>query len=299
MKPQSILSVIFVFAFSNAVFSQNEKSEKTILSVNEEVNKTEVIVPGVKIEVNEFSDTLSIITLGHKRFEIIEDHDDVKVRMTRIPREEFKGHFAGFELGFNMLMTSDFSTNLPEDAKFLELNSGKSINVGLNFLQYSIGLQKLHNNFGLVTGLGINFSNYRFDSPYILTKDEDTGQTTYYITDRSVRKNKLVTTYLNIPLLVELAVPAKGDHRFFINAGGFCGFNLGAHTKVVYNNNGNKEKDKSHSDYNIRPIQYGIMARMGYRFLKLYATYNMTSLFEAEKGPEVYPFTVGLTLFNF
>jgi hypothetical protein len=295
IKAQIIISVVITLSISLTALSQQNQ---TLILVDENHDKTEIKMPGIKIEVNELEDTVSIITLGHKRFEFIDDDNNVKVRMTRVPREKFKGHYAGLTLGFNNYVTSDFSTNLPDEYNFMELNSGKSINVGINFMQYSIGLQKSNNNFGLVTGMGLNFSNYRFDSQNILMKDPATGMTTFYVTDKTVTKNKLATTYINIPVLLELQLPAKGDHRFFINAGGFCGFNLDAHTKVVYDIEGIKSKQKSHANLNVRPFQYGLTTNFGYRFLKLYASYNLTTLFEDQQGPELYPFTVGLTLLN-
>ena len=292
-----IIALIFTAATLN-VSAQEKKSGKNLFSINEDIDNTEVQVPGVNIKVNEFGDTLSIITLGHKRFEIIEDHQTVKVRMTKVPHEKFKGHLAGFDLGINTLVTSDFSTNLPDDARFLDLNSGKSVHVGINFMQYSIGLQKNRNNLGFVTGMGLNFSNYRFDSQNILIKDPITGNTIGELVDTPVKKNKLTTAFINVPLLLELQIPSKEEHRFFVSAGGYCGFNLGAHTKVIYDDGGKKDKQKSHGNLNVQPFQYGLSARMGYRFIKLFANYNLSPLFDDGKGPEVYPFSIGLTLIN-
>jgi hypothetical protein len=274
------------------------QQNQTLIIVDEKDNKTEVSIPDINIMVNENEDTVSIITLGRRKFEFIEDDDNLKIRMTKSPREKFKGHFAGFDMGFCNYLNSDFSTSLTPEDQFMELNSGKSVHVGINFLQYSIGLQKNRNNLGLVTGMGLNYYNYRFDSDYILVKDPDSGETTYSISPYPVEKNKLLTTYLNIPLLLELQLPSRGDHRFFINAGGFCGFNLDAHTKVIYDVDGTSNKRKSHANLNVRPVQYGLTTRFGYRFLKLYANYNLSSLFEQNQGPELYPLTVGITFIN-
>ena len=60
-----------------------------------------------------------------------------------------------------------------------------------------------------------------------------------------------------------------------------------------------EKKDKNKQDFNLSTFRYGFTARVGYRGLKLYATYYPVQLFEVDKGPEVYPFSVGLILFNF
>jgi hypothetical protein len=126
----------------------------------------------------------------------------------------------------------------------MDLNTGKSVVVGLNLFQQSIGLQKNNNTVGLVTGLGLTFNNYRLDSEYILIRDEE-GNTSYNITDRDVKKNKLTTTFLTVPLLLEAQIPS-GQRRqtSFISGGLYTGFKLRSHTKVVYYDDGWQGKRK-------------------------------------------------------
>jgi hypothetical protein len=68
---------------------------------------------------------------------------------------------------------------------------------------------------------------------------------------------------------------------------------------VVYSDNGNREKEKGRDDYNINTFKYGLMTRVGYKWIKLYAKCDFSSMFEAGRGPEIYPWTVGLTLVQF
>ncbi|MBN2519864.1 MAG: PorT family protein [Bacteroidales bacterium] len=288
------ISVFMLVMMAIVTFAQNEIE---ILSVDENNGTTEMKLSGIKIEVNEKCDTTGVITIGGRRFEIVENNDNVKIFMTRVPREKFKGHFAGIDLGINTLVNSDFSTDLPLGSAFMELNAGKSVNVGINFLQYSIGLQKHRHSIGLVTGMGLNYYNYRFDSQNILAINNVTGETTYDHTNKDVMKSKFVTSFINVPLLLEFQIPDY-ESSFFISAGGFVGFNIGSHAKVVYNENGTKVKDKSYVDYNVKPFQYGLSTRMGYRFVKLFANYNLSALFDNDMGPELYPFTIGITLIN-
>lgn len=306
-QPHKLLVLLLFLAFTafNG-FAQNDKKQKqqtkenitNLVTVEEDHDKTAVKFPGGHLEVRDASDTVTTITLGHKRFDVIDDYNRTRIRMARLPHEKFKGHWAGIDMGFNGLMTSDFSTNLPSDAQFMDLNFGKSINFSINFLQYNIGLQRHKNNIGMVIGAGWTFYNYRTDNQYILTRDEN-GNTNGFPTDRSVKKNKLATNFFNFPLLFEFQIPTNNGHRFFISAGGYCGFLKKAHSKVVYNDNGSKSKDKHKGNLNVQPFQYGTMVRMGYRWVKLYATYNFSSLYMEDKGPELYPFTIGLTLLSF
>ncbi len=307
---RSILTTILFLAFctfsSHAQRDRNRtKKESTstrVVTIIEDGHKTEVIVPGVKVEVDEHNDTITKVTIGRRRIEVIEDHNRSRVRMVRLPIDRFKGHWAGFELGFNGYMGSNFSTSLPQDANFMDLNHGKSVTVGINFLQYNIGLQRYKNNLGLVIGSGLTWYNYRTDKPYYFERDPETGATIGIPVEeeRSVTKNKIMSAFLNIPLLIELQLPAANDkNRFFISAGPYAGFRLWGHTKMVYHENGSRNKSKSRKDININPFQYGVMVRMGYRFIKLYGTYNFSTLYTNNKGPELHPYTIGLTLISF
>ncbi|WP_262326269.1 porin family protein [Carboxylicivirga litoralis] len=296
-----IISIISVVLLTSTNSTAQEKS-KNLISVEEKGGKNIIKAPGVKLEVDERNDTITKITIGRRRFEVIEDYNRARIRMVRVPREKFKGHWAGCDLGFNGYMTSDFSTDLPPDALFMDLNASKSVTFSINFLQYNIGLQKHKNNFGMVLGAGWTFYNYRTDQAFYFERDEATGKTIGVPVEdtRKVEKNKITTSFINIPLLFEWQIPASEPfHRFYISAGPYCGFKLGGHTKIVYKEDGDRNKDKGRDDINLNPFQYGAMVRMGYRFINLYATYNFSTFYTDNRGPELYPFTIGISLIQF
>ncbi|WP_289055749.1 porin family protein [Carboxylicivirga marina] len=293
------LSIICVLSTSNILAQEKTKS---IVTVEEKHGKSIVKAPGVKVEVDEFNDTITKITIGTRRFEIIEDYNRARVRMVRVPREKFKGHWAGCDIGFNGYLTSDFSTDIPAEDNWMDLNASKSVTFSINFLQYNIGLQRHKNNFGMVLGAGWTFYNYRTDLPYTFERDPNTGETIGVPVDpaRSVEKNKITASFINIPLLFEWQIPASEPfHRFYISAGPYCGFKLGSHTKIVYKKDGDRSKDKGRGDINLTPFQYGAMVRLGYRFINLYASYNFSTFYTENRGPELYPFTIGLSLVQF
>ena len=305
MKRISILLAIAIYALVLPVKTvAQEKTTtgnvKNLVEVNEDTEKTTVKFPGGNIEVNNYSDTITKITLGHRRFEVIENYNHTRIRMVRVPREKFKGHLAGVDLGFNGYMASGFTTSLPPEDRFMDLNFSKSMSLSLNFLQYSIPFQRNRNTIGAVIGAGWTFNNYRTDSKYIIELDDDGNTIGRPEEDRTVTKNKLTTSFINIPLLFEFQIPTNNDRqRFFISAGGYTGFLVKAHTKVVYDDSGTKTKQKYKGNLNVSPVQYGAMVRLGYSWIKLYATYNFSTLYMKDKGPELYPYSIGLTLVNF
>ncbi|MGQ1947439.1 outer membrane beta-barrel protein [Geofilum sp. OHC36d9] len=275
-------------------------SLRDVVSVEETLEHTRVLFPGGNVEVSHFSDTITRISVGRQRFEVIDDGANTRIRMVHEPREDFKGHWGGFEMGLNnFFYSAPFDNNLPPESVFMDLNGGKSIVVGINVLPYSIGLQKNGNNIGLVTGLGLTINNYRLDSPYLLSKDAS-GITVGTAADRPVKKNKITTTWLTVPLLLEAQFPASEmQHRAYISGGLYGGFKMGSHTKVVYDDNGGDKKDKSRKDINLNSFKYGATIRLGYRFVNLFATCDLSPMFQKNQGPEIYPWSVGLTLVGF
>jgi hypothetical protein len=206
----------------------------------------------------------------------------------------FKGHWAGLNVGYNNLLTSAGSFEYPDEYMFMVMNAGKSVGVAANPWQQSIKLQR-RGNIGLVTGLGVEWNNYRFDTQYVLTRDENTGETTYYTDPELLKRNKLTTIYLNAPLLLEFQIPTgKERYPFYISAGAIGGVRLGSHTKLVYADDG-KQKNKDH--FNLTQWRYGITARIGYRAINLFADYYFSPLFEKGKGPDLYQVSAGIFVY--
>lgn len=248
----------------------------------------------------ESSSDTTVIRVWSSHVEIVEDDGHhVSVGFRTKPRKRynhFKGHYTGASLNFNNYVTSDGSFSLPPEHQFMDLNAAKSVGFTLNFIQHSIQLQQ-RGNIGLVTGMGIEWSNYRFDSKYILTKN-DQGETTYKLSEYPIKKNKLTTCYLNVPLLLEFQIPV-GEQRYplYFSAGAIGGLRLGSHTKVIYNIDGSSSKKKNRNDFNLQTWRYGTTFRLGYRAINLYADYYLSSMFEKDKGPELYPVNVGLLFY--
>jgi hypothetical protein len=282
------------------LFISAQTSEKSvgIASIEEDVNQTVVKVPGVTVIVNHYGDTVTQVYMGNRRIEVIENHKGTtKLRMVHSPRQKFKGHWAGFSLGFNNFGSTYFSTELPDNYDYLDLYTGKSIEVCINLLQKSIPLSK-NNNFGLVTGVGLTLNNFRFNSYERITRDEF-GNLGKIDTERAVEKNKLLLRYITAPLLFEFQIPDQNKYKFYVNAGIYGSFKFSSHVKVKYGDNAGPRKIKYREDLNINPFKYGAMVRTGYRWLNLYATCDLSRLFQKNQGPELYPWSIGIMLVCF
>ena len=58
-------------------------------------------------------------------------------------------------------------------------------------------------------------------------------------------------------------------------------------------------KAKDFDDFHMQPFKFDATVRIGWGFVNLYATYSINQMFKKDKGPEVYPWTIGITFVNF
>jgi hypothetical protein len=109
-------------------------------------------------------------------------------------------------------------------------------------------------------------------------------------------KNKLRTTYIKVPVMLEFNTSEDPKRSFHIAAGVIGGVRIGSITKQEYKVDDAKHKNRVKDDFNFSPITLDAAFRIGYGNLTLFANYGLTPLFEKDKGPEVYPVTVGLAI---
>ena len=238
------------------------------------------------------------IRLGKKEFRVVENDNGVTViknsskNSHRKESERFKAHLGGFEIGINSYLTSFWSTTLKPEDNYLNLNTSKSYTWNFSLPCLSVGFTR---HLGLASTIGINFNKYRFDGNNSIAQD-DNGVVgpIYPATDITYSKSKLVTTYATMPLILEGQIPlANRHHTINIGAGVIGAAKLGSHTKVVYYSGG-KEKEKHKDDFSLNTFRWGATGRIGYEFFQVYGTCYFTQMFEKGKGPELYPFEIGL-----
>ena len=200
---------------------------------------------------------------------------------------------------------------------FMNLNTARSLTVNINPFELNVNLLK--NHIGFTTGLGLQFTNYYFTDNYVMVKDS-AAITAYKVQDAhgqpvSMKVNKMVVTYLNLPLFFEYQTnPYRRMNSFHITVGVVAGVRIGTYTKQWYNskegsyflvdNKGNKvaSYDVDHytvndrGTYHLSPFKVDAAFRIGWSHLNLFSTYSITSMFQKDQGPALYPFTVGLTL---
>ena len=274
--------------------------KKNVVTVTEDTDKTQVRVgeeKGVEVVTNHAGDTTSI-RIGNRTFDVIGNGEGTKIHMSREENEKprkrgnFESSWGGFGMGVNTFHTADYSLyNGTELGEFFDINHNKSLSVNINFAEYAFSDNS--NTIALVTGLGFNFMDFRFDEPITVTKEAGTGRLIPVLLDGDVSKSKLSVSYLTSPLILELATPLKyKSNRLTLGAGVIGGLNIGSHTKIKTGDTKSKER----RNFNINPVKYELTGRIGFGDIAVFANYGMTSLFKDEKGPDLRPLTIGLHL---
>lgn len=232
-------------------------------------------------------------------------------------KEKFNGHWAGFEMGVGGYVNSDFNMNFNTGAPYLNMNTARSLM--LNFNLWELNLNLVDNKFGFISGLGFQVSNYYFTDNYVMLQDSAT-LVAYKVVDengyaQSMKTNKLVVSHLNLPLLFEFQTNRyRRASSFHVSAGVIAGVRIGSYTKQAYNmkegtlylidGQGNSfarfdvEHHKVHDrgPYHLSPFKLDAAFRIGWSYINLFSTFSLTPMFQKDRGPEAYPFTVGLTL---
>ncbi len=250
------------------------------------------------IYVSEDKDTVKM-KIGRKNSQIIiiDKGDSVRVNAEEWEEDHsFKGNWSGVELGMNAYLTPGNSINMDKKYQYMELKYEKSFNFNINFFQQSFNIIGEH--FGVLTGMGLQWYNYRFSNNTILTNDSNKIGG-YYNTDtkRTYSKSKLTASYLVIPILFEYQTnPFHNTNSFHISAGVIGGVRLSSHSKQVYKTGNSTNKPKVYDSFYLQPFRLDATARIGWGPLNIYANYSIIRMFRKGRGPQLYPFTVGLIL---
>jgi hypothetical protein len=300
-----------MFLFITRVQAQDEAPAR-----NHHRNNYHFEVGGMKIEEIGNGDTVVVYINKPRR-----DHGGCGTNFSTFPwgckKQRFNGHWAGIDFGWNGYLTPDFNMDFKGPDQFLNFNAARSLMVNLN--PFELNLNICHKKFGLVSGLGFQLSNYYFNGNYTLEAQNGhlEANRLYNGQDNLVpmEVNKLFVSYLTVPILFEFQTNAHHKiNSFHVSAGVIGGVKLCSYQKqylttydqtlylkdpsgyVVGTITPDKPKVRYHDSYYLNPFKADVAFRIGWSYLNFYATYSLTSMFQANKGPEVYPYTVGITL---
>ncbi len=270
----------------------------------------------VKIKVLDGDSTVVVIG-SHKM--VVDEKGNVDVsKAKKEKKRKFNGHWGGVDLGVNGMLTPDFTMDYGRGYEFLDQRMEKSINVNVNFFEQNIPLNR-RRTIGLVSGLGLSWNNYRFANNVML-QNENNRLTGYYMDGVSVKKSKLVNTFLTLPLFIEFqGGTSSRKNNLHLALGVIGGWRFSSHTKVYFleankmfwlrETIGNsavvtmvspsvKDRNivKNFDGFQQSPFKLDASVRAGWGVVDLYATYSLTPMFIKNRGPELYPYSIGISI---
>lgn len=237
------------------------------------------------------------------RYEIIV-HDNLRIDTTTIRYKRKhdsrirKQNWCGVDLFENGYLTPDKDISLAAANDYMSPNYGIR-NLGWNLNLFEKDFRFANGHLQVVTGMGFSFNYYALKNKTTLNADSSFTSTYAYNTSADYSKNKLRESFITVPLLLELNTSKRDSRNFHIAAGVIGGLKLGSSTKQIFTQNNHTFETVRHDDYNLFPFKLDATVRVGYGDFTLFATYSLTPLFEYNKGPELYPFTIGVRICPF
>ncbi len=251
------------------------------------------------------------INIGDKTIIVIDASPTVKattqpsgvIEPDETPEADLKNeltHFAGIDFGLCQLMDENGSLTRDSSTNWLTLNKNKSVTWRLNLIETKFRIY--HDYVGIYTGFAIGFNSYGLARNSDVVVDED-DNIIYAIerTDnaRNYTKNKLRTTTLQVPLMLEFNSRKEMKKNVHFATGVIGGWVTSTITKQKWEDENGKYTNRRKEDFLVNPYTLDFSARIGYNKTALFFTYALTPLFEKNRGLAVYPITFGIQLSQF
>ena len=213
--------------------------------------------------------------------------------------KQHDGHWAGIDFGMNVLLNNSLNRQFGGSTQWKN-SIINSLYFNVNILDHKFIL--VENKLGVTVGLGINHSQISFTNNFTIKEEYDSIQkdivVNYYSgtsgTQQNLNINKLRSTYVQIPVLVEFMPTLKS----WVSIGALIGYRLGSSTKQEYELQKSQFITKTKGDFNLLPFKVDATIRGGYKDWGLFATYSLVPIFNTSKTDEIHPFTFGVS-FNY
>jgi hypothetical protein len=172
--------------------------------------------------------------------------------------------------------------------------------IGANSVQRT----RLGKNFFMEWGMGVSWYNFKFQKDDIIINKTGDGLT--FTSDTrydSYIKSKLRATYLNVSLVPLFDF---GDHsrkprmwdgygsEFRIGIGPYAGYRISSKSKLVYKDDGNREKEKDRDNFYLNNLRYGVRLQLGFNSTDFFLNYDLNDLFVVNKGPKLNAVSFGI-----
>lgn len=166
------------------------------------------------------------------------------------------------------------------------------------YLCYDFPISK--SNFSFAAGIGVGTNNIYFDNQRLIMNTSASGVVFQNVDTNGVdnyKKSKLNTAYIEAPFELRFFGNKENRNRGFKMAIGMkVGLLMGAHTKDKHTLAGPAIVEKVNTKRYIETWRFAPTARIGWGNFSLYGSYSLSRLFKSGAGPEVYPYSIGISI---
>jgi hypothetical protein len=216
--------------------------------------------------------------------------------------------FAAVDLGINTLqdntnyLTAIAAAQLQvpavqRNSSLFDLRTEKSMNVNIWPVMGKGRLLKTsRQKIYLSTGVGVQIYNFRYANGIDYVPNGPTlqgiGSSPITYDNTNFKKNKLVVTYLSVPLNLTFKTKMANKLWLVYGFGVTGGFRINSYTKQVSDLRG---KQREHGNFNLNQFNSAVTAEFGLdNYFRLYASYQLTNMYNTTSGLDQHPFCIGL-----
>ena len=162
---------------------------------------------------------------------------------------------------------------------------------------------RLAKNFFLEWAGGMSWYAFKFQKDNILITKDESG----IIFQEDTRDVDYVKSKLGACYVMASLVPVfdLGGHRkprvwdsygsnFRIGLGPYIGYRISSRSKLVFEDDGDKEKEKNIDSLYLNGLRYGARLQIGVRSTDFFFNYDINELFATGKGPKLNAFSFGI-----
>lgn len=200
------------------------------------------------------------------------------------------GHWEGF--GFGVCNAVNTATGGFNGSRGVKTTMGGSYELFWNILSFEYSPWR--NGFLFVSGIGIDWRNYRMTGHNRFVKNDANLQIEEYPEGADIKFSRIKVFSVTVPFLVELQSTKRG-HCFF-STGAIVNFNTYGSVKNRYWLDGKKIKE-TFKNIHQTPLTVDFTAMAGFCGWGAYFKYSPCNVLDTEYGPEFKPLSVGLIYF--
>ena len=196
----------------------------------------------------------------------------------------------GIDLGVSSF-THDQDFDMPDGLRDYDVDVFSSRNFRIHIYQQRVNL--INQKLNLVHGLALDYKRFSFSNPVTMQSGLDS---TEMATEEDVdfetnlmRKNDVV-----LPVyLYYRSNPLNKSRSFNLMVGGQVGVNFRTETRQETSDD---LRIRNRGDFNIKRFNYGVGMRIGIGRFNFYANYELSPIFQSDRGPDLNGFTTGIML---